>query len=68
MILKKGYKYIFDNSLVTIWSAPNYCYRCGNMAAVIKFESDGKQIPLIFEAVPEKERDIPKQRSFQYFL
>jgi serine/threonine-protein phosphatase PP1-1 len=36
-LVESGYKEWFKaKNLVTIWSAPNYCYRCSNMAVVMK--------------------------------
>jgi serine/threonine-protein phosphatase 4 catalytic subunit len=64
-----GYKCMFNDTLVTVWSAPNYCYRCGNVAAILSFDDKlGRSIE-IFEAAPQDERGIPAKKPVpDYFL
>lgn len=64
----EGYKYMFDSKLVTVWSAPNYCYRCGNIAAVLDIKDVNRKEPLLFQAVPDDERVIPPHTTTPYFL
>jgi len=40
-LMQEGYMFHFEKkNLVTVWSAPNYCFRCGNLASVMAVDSD----------------------------
>ena len=56
-LVQEGYKYMFDDSLVTVWSAPNYCYRCGNLASILTVKENGEREFKVYEAAEENERD-----------
>jgi serine/threonine-protein phosphatase 4 catalytic subunit len=49
----EGYRVMFNDSLVTVWSAPNYCYRCGNIAAILELNESLEKNFKIFEAAPQ---------------
>ena len=34
----QGYQWAHNRGIVTIFSAPNYCYRCGNQAAILEVD------------------------------
>ncbi|KAL0276124.1 UNVERIFIED_CONTAM: hypothetical protein PYX00_003770 [Menopon gallinae] len=67
-LVHEGFKYMFDGKLVTVWSAPNYCYRCGNMASILEFTDIDTRKSKLFEAVPNSERVIPPRVTTPYFL
>ncbi|RDA94115.1 hypothetical protein CP533_6607 [Ophiocordyceps camponoti-saundersi (nom. inval.)] len=70
-LVNEGYKYHFDeHSVVTVWSAPNYCYRCGNVASIMSVDKDLHPRFSIFSAVPDEQRHIPANRRGpgDYFL
>ena len=68
-LVQEGYKYMFpDENLVTIWSAPNYCYRCGNVASILAFDDGSSRDSKLFNAVPDEDRVIPDRSTTPYFL
>lgn len=75
----EGYKSMFPikssksqqpvDALVTVWSAPNYCYRCGNVAAILELDEHLDQHFKIFEAAPQENRSVPDRNPApEYFL
>jgi len=54
-----GYQVLFDDSLSTVWSAPNYCYRFGNTASILEVDEDLGRYFNVFGPAPESERHRP---------
>jgi len=68
-LVMEGYKLMFNDTLVTVWSAPNYCYRCGNVAAILELDESLNKNYKIFEAAPQEARGVPAKRPApSYFL
>lgn len=67
-----GYQVLFNDQLSTIWSAPNYCYRCGNVAAVLEINEKLERYYNTFIEAPASERTIPSNDTTKavpdYFL
>ena len=68
-LIQEGYQFLFNDKLVTVWSAPNYCYRCGNDASIMEFDEHMNRSFKIFEACPENVRNQrDKKHTPEYFL
>ncbi|VDP96871.1 unnamed protein product [Trichobilharzia regenti] len=52
-LVMEGYRWHFHESVLTVWSAPNYCYRCGNVAAILRLSERLEKEFSIFEAAPQ---------------
>ena len=70
-LVMEGYRWFFDQKLVTVWSAPNYMYRSGNKACVLKYHPND-ETPwnvVMFDPCPDDRRKMPPDVSqSQYFL
>ncbi|KAL8427742.1 hypothetical protein Efla_004074 [Eimeria flavescens] len=66
----QGFKYSFaDASVLTIWSAPNYCYRCGNVAAVLRLDGQLQRQLLVFShSAASVDADPTARPPVPYFL
>ncbi|KAF4664673.1 serine threonine-protein phosphatase [Perkinsus olseni] len=53
-LIMEGYNWSHEKNVVTIFSAPNYCYRCGNQAAVMELDENMKYTFLQFDPAPRR--------------
>ncbi|EDQ92961.1 uncharacterized protein MONBRDRAFT_17180 [Monosiga brevicollis MX1] len=71
-LVMEGYKWHFTEEVLTVWSAPNYCYRCGNIAAIFEYNgshSDPRYSFRLFSEAPASKRGAPvRPAPTEYFL
>lgn len=68
-LVMDGYKLWFkENNLVTVWSAPNYCYRCGNVGSILNVSDTMQTSYVTIHAVTDSSRAVPYRNVVPYFL
>lgn len=67
-LVMNGYNWSQERNVVTIFSAPNYCYRCGNEAAIMEVDEHLKYTFLQFDPAPRAEEPNINKRTPDYFL
>lgn len=68
-LVMEGYKMMFDNRLVTVWSAPNYCYRCGNVASIMEVDGQLEYSFKLFQSATKDVAVVPTKNPIpEYFL
>ncbi|KAG4302297.1 hypothetical protein PCK1_001569 [Pneumocystis canis] len=67
-LVMEGYSWSQERNVVTIFSAPNYCYRCGNQAAIMEIDEQMKYTFLQFDPAPRAGEPQVSRRTPDYFL
>jgi serine/threonine-protein phosphatase 6 catalytic subunit len=74
-LVQEGLKYMFQHDaadpnsahLVTVWSAPNYCYRCGNVASILIFDDQLQRSVRYFTETTENNTMMAPRTPARYF-
>ncbi|CAM9263381.1 unnamed protein product [Heterosigma akashiwo] len=67
-LVMDGYNWSHNQNTVTIFSAPNYCYRCGNQAAIMEADEHLNKSFLQFDPAPRRGEPHVSRRTPDYFL
>jgi len=63
-----GYSWSHEEAVVTVFSAPNYCYRCGNQAGMLEVDEKLNRTFLQFDPAPRRGEPHLTARTPDYFL
>lgn len=66
-LVMEGYLWAHQTLCATVFSAPNYCYRCGNQAAIMLVDEHFSYSFIRYDASPER-GEKEKTRVPDYFL
>ncbi|RZC77720.1 hypothetical protein C5167_001921 [Papaver somniferum] len=67
-LVMEGFNWGHEQKVVTIFSAPNYCYRCGNMASILEVDDCRGHTFIQFEPAPRRGEPDVTRRTPDYFL
>eukprot|EP00055_Hartaetosiga_balthica_P018654 m.135032 g.135032 ORF g.135032 m.135032 type:complete len:307 (-) comp9816_c0_seq1:387-1307(-) len=67
-LVMEGYNWSHDRNVVTIFSAPNYCYRCGNQGGILELDDILNYSFLQYDPAPRPEGFHKLPRAPDYFL
>mmetsp|Transcript_96471 Transcript_96471/g.273192 ORF Transcript_96471/g.273192 Transcript_96471/m.273192 type:complete len:315 (-) Transcript_96471:27-971(-) len=67
-LIMEGYNWCHEHQVVTIFSAPNYCYRCGNQAAIMEIDENMGYSFVQFDPAPRRGEPKIGQSVIDYFL
>ena len=57
-MLIKGYSSTHNKGVTTVFSAPNYCYRCGNLAAMMELDERLNQNYIKFDPARREGNEV----------
>ena len=60
-MVMEGYSWNHHNTVVTVFSAPNYCSRCGNLAAIMELSDTGDYSFSQFSPAPTQDSQNPNK-------
>lgn len=71
-VQQEGYSWAHDQAVVTVFSAPNYCYRCANQAAIAELDDTLSEWPPKIKAYGPAPRrgfneEEPRRNPPKYF-
>ncbi|KAI5168485.1 serine/threonine-protein phosphatase 2A catalytic subunit [Pancytospora epiphaga] len=67
-LVNEGFNWNHERSCVTIFSAPNYCYRCGNLASLMEMDEAGNHEFTQFDPSPDRVEEFSSSKIPDYFL